>query len=330
MPSTYKTPNFALNQWLGTDTFARTDFNADNLIIDSALKRLSEEVKAVDPLASNLYNLILQQYYDGKYTGYKKALMFDGFMNFSNIASLSQGIYIETASSNKFLTFDNVGYSGYSTADPENLNASNVRTWVPEYCTLASSITICCFTQYSNATITVTITDDSGTVVGTGTKTGGLPGLQNFVTIPFNSPVYFTAKRNYTIAVTCTADLTIRRATNSSVLYFSLACSPTLKNSGSCLSKPADIGNDYTRAIAWVRYSGGSVGLGLIVGESELDFSLAATYPARTVDDAVACTEAAFELEVPEGLSGETAVRLKLDKNGESNVQVFDYGVLLI
>ncbi|HHU04992.1 MAG TPA: hypothetical protein GXZ65_00735, partial [Clostridiales bacterium] len=143
MPSSYKTPNFALNQWLGTDTFARTDFNADNLAIDAALERLTDDIKAIGPMANNLYNLILQNYYDGKYTGYKKALMFDGFLNYDNIAGISEGLFIETASSKKRLAFDNVGYSSYkSVSSPSTEENSDhlTRTWTPEYCTLASAI----------------------------------------------------------------------------------------------------------------------------------------------------------------------------------------------
>jgi hypothetical protein len=330
MPSSYKTPNFALNQWLGTDTFARTDFNADNLIIDSALKRLSEEVKAVDPLANNLYNLILQQYYDGKYTGFKRALIFDGFMNYSNIASISEGLYINTVNSKKRLMFDNIGYSGYTTGTPDpEIGAGDLIIWTPDYCTLASAITLYVYTT-SSGTLTVTVKDDTGAVIGTGAKSGIATGSRNYVAIPFDSPVYFIGKRTYTMTVSYTSSITIYMTANSSQMYFSLTCSPTVRSSGSCVSLPADIGNDYSRAIGWVRYSGGSVGLGLIVGESELDFSLAATYPARTVDGAVACTEAAFELDVPPGLSGDTAVRLMLDKNGDANMYVYDYGVLFI
>jgi hypothetical protein len=333
MPSTYKTPNFALNQWLGTDTFARTDFNDDNLIVDAALKRLSDDMKGIAPMANNLYNLILQQHYDGKYTGYKKALIFDGFQNYSNIAGISEGLFIQTVSSKKRLTFDNVGYTNYKTGDPDpNISASYTRNWTPEYCTLASDITLY-FYAMENGTVTVTIEDDRGAVVGTATKVGGLPvgiGHRTYVTIPFSSPVYFVGQRSYKIKLSATSQIDIFRTYNTGEFYFSLTCSPTIRSSGSCVSSPADIGNDYTRAIGWVRHSGGAVGLGLEVGGSSLDFSLLGTYPAHTVDGTLPCNEAAFELSVPAGLSGETAVRLMLDKNGEENMYVYDYGVLFI
>ena len=189
MPSTYKTPNFALNQWLGTDTFARTDFNDDNLIVDAALKRLSDDMKGIAPMANNLYNLILQQHYDGKYTGYKKALIFDGFQNYSNIAGISEGLFIQTVSSKKRLTFDNVGYTNYKTGDPDpNISASYTRNWTPEYCTLASDITLY-FYAMENGTVTVTIEDDRGRRGHRhkGRRLGGI-GHRTYVTIPFSSP----------------------------------------------------------------------------------------------------------------------------------------------
>ena len=37
MSSTNKTPNYELNQWVNTDYFMMSDFNADNLAIDTAL-----------------------------------------------------------------------------------------------------------------------------------------------------------------------------------------------------------------------------------------------------------------------------------------------------
>ena len=41
-----QTPNFQLNQWSGTDYVRRTDFNADNAKIDTALQNLKEDSAA--------------------------------------------------------------------------------------------------------------------------------------------------------------------------------------------------------------------------------------------------------------------------------------------
>jgi len=331
MPSTNKTPNFALNQWLGSDTFARTDFNADNLALDSAMKGLADGLKAIDPLAKNLYNLILQNYYDGKYTGYKKALMFDGFMDYSGVASLSEGLY---RGAGNCLTFDNSGYSYYKSVTSPNTEVTSTyltRTWTPAHCTLASAISFYLYAGSTSATATVTVKNDSGAVIGTATMVGGLPVSQAFRTIVFASPVYFTGGKTYTITVSCTSTIYILRDSVSNYnIYFELTCSPVIRSAGTCVSTAADIGNDYTRAIGWVRYSGGSAGLGLDIGGSTLDFSLVETLPAYTVDGMTACTESFYELDVPSGLSGDTAVRLLLDKDGETNIAVYDYGILFI
>ena len=50
-----QTPNFQLNQWSGTDYVRRTDFNADNLKVDSALAALGEAIAAAPKIAVGSY-----------------------------------------------------------------------------------------------------------------------------------------------------------------------------------------------------------------------------------------------------------------------------------
>lgn len=45
--ATNHTQNFELSQWLGTDSFARADFNSDNQKIDAGLKSLENGIAAV-------------------------------------------------------------------------------------------------------------------------------------------------------------------------------------------------------------------------------------------------------------------------------------------
>ena len=88
------TENYGLCQWQGEDKFLREEFNQDNAKIDAALKAAEDKAAAAAQSAQqtadralsgledqsyNVYNLILQNYYDGKYSGYKKALLYDGF-----------------------------------------------------------------------------------------------------------------------------------------------------------------------------------------------------------------------------------------------------------
>ena len=50
-----QTPKFQLNQWSGTDYVRRTDFNADNLKVDSALAALGEAIAAAPKIAVGSY-----------------------------------------------------------------------------------------------------------------------------------------------------------------------------------------------------------------------------------------------------------------------------------
>ncbi len=54
-----QTPNFQLNQWSGTDYVCRTDFNADNLKIDAAIKANADAI-------SGAGNCVIET---GTYTG---------------------------------------------------------------------------------------------------------------------------------------------------------------------------------------------------------------------------------------------------------------------
>ena len=108
MASSY-TANYGLCQWAPENAFLREEFNQDNAKIDAALKaaeeRAEEKARAAEAKADralsgledqsyNVYNLILQNDYEGKYTGYKKALLYDGFLDESRIAGKSDSLVV--------------------------------------------------------------------------------------------------------------------------------------------------------------------------------------------------------------------------------------------
>ena len=100
------TEHYGLCQWAAEDSFLREEFNQDNAKIDGALNTLSEELseaqeeneEKLDPIRYNLYQLWLQRYYEGKETGMKKALLFDGFLDGSLVAALTQGTFLHGGS----------------------------------------------------------------------------------------------------------------------------------------------------------------------------------------------------------------------------------------
>lgn len=109
------TPNYGLHQWVPEDRFTRADFNADFAALDAALGRTERGMEAN---RSNLYNLLLQRDYEGKYTGWKQALLFDGFQDDSKIESITDNMIRSAAGNFLFLNgktseSENVSFGNY-------------------------------------------------------------------------------------------------------------------------------------------------------------------------------------------------------------------------
>ena len=88
MASNY-TERYGLCQWEAVDSFVRTEFNQDNGRIEAALGRVEDLAASA---GRNVAELLLQQYYEGKDTGWKQALVFDGFQDQQLIASMTEGV----------------------------------------------------------------------------------------------------------------------------------------------------------------------------------------------------------------------------------------------
>ena len=92
------TPNYRLHQWLPEDKFLRTDFNEDFSTIDAALGKTERSarraVAGLERQGSDLYNLLLQNDYEGKTTGWKRALVFDGFQDGAGIAQKDEALIL--------------------------------------------------------------------------------------------------------------------------------------------------------------------------------------------------------------------------------------------
>lgn len=71
-----QTEHIGLHQWESADPFLREDFNDDNSKIDQAVGEVREQgrrtAEGLEDMFYNVYNLLLQNYCEGKYTGYKK------------------------------------------------------------------------------------------------------------------------------------------------------------------------------------------------------------------------------------------------------------------
>ena len=114
MASNY-TANYGLCQWAPENAFLREEFNQDNEKIDAAVAAAAAQagraLAGLEDQSYNIYNLILQNYYDGKYTGYKKALLYDGFLDESGIAERDDTICTQSGQ----VYVDNVGQESVDT-----------------------------------------------------------------------------------------------------------------------------------------------------------------------------------------------------------------------
>ena len=92
------TANYGLCQWQGSDKFLREEFNQDNEKIDAALKaadgKADRALSGLETADYNIYNLILQNEYEGKSTDWKKALLFDGFWDSRGISQKSDTLVL--------------------------------------------------------------------------------------------------------------------------------------------------------------------------------------------------------------------------------------------
>lgn len=95
--STNHTPNYALSQWQAADQVLRTDFNEDNLKIDTALRRQEGQLLGVSALGRNLYNFFLRQKRAGQDVSWMSGLVYDDFTNSSKIESLGEGMSRNTS-----------------------------------------------------------------------------------------------------------------------------------------------------------------------------------------------------------------------------------------
>ena len=313
------TENYSLHQWEAEDPFLRTDFNGDFSKIDAALGRAERSSRAN---AYNLYNLLLQSQYEGKYTGYKKALLFDGFLDESGVKSVTAGLGVDGP--NRSLFLDSTGQGnldrGLGHATNSRLQAGSY--WEEEV-TPAGNGTLTAIQLYCDGPGRFELYEgevllDSGAA---GENTEGV------ALVTFSLSAQLSAGRSYRVRfVNCAGyALTVGRASESGGFGYRLCITPIQAVSGTLITKTLALESAPEQAMAWVRHSEGTVTLALGNGEEAWTPMTAGEGGPATELNGAACIETPFRLEnlpVLESL----AVRLTVAGN---NVRVYDYGVIL-
>lgn len=322
MASGYTT-HYGLCQWQPTDKFLREEFNQDNEKIDSALgqaeAKADRALSGLEAADYNIYNLLLQNEYEGKYTGYKKALLFDGFADESGIDSVS-GVNFDGP--NRSLVLDGLGQQqdavAFGTSGVINLHAGKTTsgTW-----TATGNGTLIKAELYVTGTATLELYQGNQFL---GSATASQNNYGSICSFTFSVPV--TAGTAYRLVLTAGDGGITLQVSGSSAIGFRLNFTPVIRTSGSVTTGTFSTG-EAQGALAWVRHQNGSVACSIRSGGTWLSMSPAGTRSTVNLDGE-SCTESSFRLE--QAVAAGTALRLSLTTPTGKRMRVYDYGAALL
>lgn len=331
--ATSYTQHYGLCQWAPGDQFLREEFNGDNQKIEAALGavegRALRAERRLEPLGYDVYQLMLQNDYDGKQTGYRRAVVFDGFADSAQVSSTTAALTVDTAGRRLFL--DNRGQSDYEhnfgTNNTTNLerNASHSGDF-----TATGNGTLTAVEFYLRGTVTCRVYFN-GAQLGECVRSTPAEGSPVLTSFPFSIPVQ--EGKTYLISVQSTggasATLTYSQRINGqfNLFGFRLRITPSGAERGVMTARTVSLGTGFTRALAWVRHQNGTVDLALNGGSGWRDLPCVSTRPATALTGQ-SCTERAYALDLSGG--PDLQVRLTLNASGYANLTVFDYGVVVM
>ena len=330
------TEHYGLCQWQGSDKFLREEFNQDNEKIDVVLGRTEGKadraLSGLEDQSYNVYNLILQNYYDGKYTGYKKALIYDGFLDESGVQSTSEGFLWSQGQYTLSTQGENDRDVGFSTSrgttemSSDTYTAQGNGSWTGFTCKVynSSSATLNDKINYTLTVNGVTVLTGSSGNVSLGSRAG------KEYTITFSKAVTLSKGDRYQID--------LEGGNVNFIFYYNdggymlggvFHIQPLTASAGTLTtvsrSLPACGG-----LLAWIRHTtGAAVSLSLVgtTGEAQ-SFSLKESRTTQNLQ-AVSCTESTFRLDMARAEDG-CVLTLEMDLGALSVGRVYDYGMALL
>ena len=329
------TSNYGLCQWQGEDKFLREEFNQDNEKIDAALKaadgKADRALSGLETADYNIYNLILQNEYEGKSTSWKKALLFDGFWDSRGIAQKSDTM----VQSDGCIGMNGVGSNDVDLGYGEKLDVSLSSRSITM--TRDGTITGFQYKVYCYMYVDTTVAVDYAITVNGSEKASGTgdpirlspQGSKEFTqTLPEAVPV--AAGDVVVLRVSYQEDeADIHADSSGSCLGGKIFIRTQTELTGHIITIRQTLPAQWSTALGWVRHKGGQVSLSLDNGSGGL-------YPFTTVGDrdtqtvtGITCTERSFRLD--QGLGpGSWAVRLDAVLNGSPEMAIYDYGIALL
>ena len=330
------TEHYGLCQWQGSDKFLREEFNQDNEKIDVVLGRTEGKadraLSGLEDQSYNVYNLILQNYYDGKYTGYKKALIYDGFLDESGVQAASDGFLWSQGQytlSTQGESDRDVGFStsrGTTEMSSDTFTAQGNGNWTGFTCKVynSSSATL---NDKINCTLIV-----NGVTVLTGSSGNVSLGSRasKEYTITFSKAVTLAKGDAYQIHLKGgNVDFIFYYNDGGYMLGGLFLIQPLAASAGTLTtvsrSLPACGG-----LLAWARHTTGvGVTLSLAGTDDETQsFTLEGSRITQNLQK-VSCTESTFRLDAAQA-EGSYILALGMDLGAQSLGRVYDYGMVLL
>ncbi|MEG2421521.1 MAG: hypothetical protein RSB55_08210, partial [Oscillospiraceae bacterium] len=259
--STDKTPKLGLNQWAAGDKVLRADFNADNGKLDAAIARTERKadlaLAKLKPVEYNLYNLLQQRQNEGKYTGFKRALIFDSMGDLSQVKTLSPGAWTNEGA---------LKFCGAAQTMPLEDNFGSATSFTTQTTSLARFVETTGHGTITGGAIYLEAGSGNGcdisvscnsTSINTyvSLKRGGLqlytfsfpkalkltPGVELFINIIFDGNGG-------------SAGGAVQNSAGTERFGIRLTGTSTVVADSTCTMVPQDIGADYSQARVWVRY----------------------------------------------------------------------------
>ncbi len=319
------TKHYQLHQWGPGDPFLRTDFNEDFAKIDGALGRLDQ--RGIDT-AYQLYELLLQRDYEGKYTGFKRALFFDGFRNADLIQS-REGFPLTPTGAVLGRTTQIDYPLGYGSAYAKDLFSLNLAF---TGCGVVTGLKFQMQTTSAvKGDVDVNLYFTTGGFTWSSTKAFAAPSGGGLREYTFPIPETPVAKGStFLFRVYATVDnVKFRSAASSTHLGGTVLVTPKAMPAGTLIGAPAALPAGRS-AMAWVRHSGGSVGLALRSNGADHPMTAGEAAPSVELRNKTACTEQTFRLDGPLAAGDWQAVLTGALGEDEDAMTVYDYGVIVL
>ena len=329
------TANYGLCQWQPGDKFLREEFNQDNEKLDAALKaaedRVAEEAGQVrtrlETTNYNICNLLLQNDYEGKYTGFKRAMLFDGFLDGDGISALSGFISGQNTLSLSRTAQGNITF-------PDNVGSASTLSTPEIEMTGSGTITGFQYTLYAESGIsgtgqinyTLTVND---VVRSSGTSNPQPPASGETVVRELSLGSVKVKKGDICVVrlESKTFGLRIFKGSNG-VLAGTLKISSAAASSGTMTAKAVTL-PEAAGVMAWVRCKGGTAGLSIKNDSQTIPFIKGETISTLEPLAKTACQETAFTLaQALEAGSWQIVLTGAIDTD-KTDMDVYDYGVIL-